>query len=179
MESIDINEYSVLNEKLAFINGYLNCIGILNTIPNNAMDHWMIDLGVKDVDLNTTIKKGIQAPNWTFKTTEIANWQKAVEDGCYYFFAEILYEIQGSKIYYESKGRQYDLMEKYNLENQLKCFIKMLADLLSFGELKTAYIVEIEFKEDWHDPYFAHGECNYAFELESGRVLYLHFGAWD
>jgi hypothetical protein len=180
MKPIGINDYSLLSEKLAFINGYLDSIAILNTIPNNAMEHWMIDLGVMEVDLNTSIEKGINAPNWIFKATEISNWQKVLEDDCYYFFAEVLYEIQGSKAYYESdKKKVYELMRKYNLEGQLKCFIKTLADLLSFCQMKTAYQIEVDSRVDQYDPYFAHGEYNYAFELESGRILYLHFGAWD
>jgi len=182
MESIGINDYSHLSEKLAFINGYLNCIGILNTIPNNAMDHWIIDLGVMESSLNSTIKKGIQAPNWMFKATEITDWQKVIEDDClnWCWFSEILFEIHGSEVYHENnKKRKYDLMEKYNLENQLKCFIKMLVNLFSFCQLKTAYRVEIDSGKDQYHPYFAHGECNYAFEVESGKVLYLHFGAWD
>jgi hypothetical protein len=179
MESVDINNYLILNEKLAFINGYLNSIAILNTIPNNVMEHWLIDLGVIEEDLDTTFKKGIQAPNWTFKATEISNWQKVIDDECYYFFSEVLYKIQGSKAYYESKGRQFDLMEKYNLEHQLKYFIKMLENLFSFCKLKTVYRVDIDNKEDWYNPYFAHGEYNYAFEIESKRIIHLHFGAWD
>jgi hypothetical protein len=174
-----INSYSSLNEKLAFINGYLNSIAILNSTANNGMEHWMIDLGTIEDDVVNTIKKGINAPNWTFKATKIPNWQEVVEDDAFFFFSNILFEIQGSKDYYSNNERRYDLTEKYNLKAQLKYLIKMIADLLSYCQLKTAYSVEVDSRAEWYNPYSAHGECNFAFEIESNQLLYLHLGAFD
>jgi len=175
----EINSYSSLNEKLAFINGYLNSIAILNTTANNGMEHWMIDLGLIENDVIYTIKKGINAPNWTFKATKISNWQEVLEKDLFFFFSNILVEIQGPKDYYNSTGRRYDLTEKYNLKAQLNYFIGMITDLLSSLQLKTVYTVEVKCGADWYNPYFAHGECNFAFEIESNQILYLHLGAFD
>jgi hypothetical protein len=175
----EINSYPSLSEKLAFINGYLNSIAILNSTANNGMEHWIIDLGSIDENVTNTIKKGINAPNWSFKATEIIKWQDVVEDEIFFFFSNILYEIQGSKDFYNNTERRYDLTEKYNLKAQLKYFSKMLADLLSYCRLKTAYSVKVDFSAEWYNPYFAHGESNFAFEIESNQLLYLHLGAFD
>ncbi|HVS90435.1 MAG TPA: hypothetical protein VHE59_00285 [Mucilaginibacter sp.] len=175
----EINSYPSLNEKLAFINGYLSSIAILNSTANNGMEHWMIDLGSIDENVANTIKKGINAPNWTFKATEIKNWREVIEDELFFFFSNILHEIQGSKEYYNNTERRYDLTEKYNLKAQLGYFIKMLTDLFSHCQLKAVYNVEVDFSAEWYNPYFAHGESNFAFEIESNQLLYLHLGAFD
>ncbi|RYE17159.1 MAG: hypothetical protein EOP45_16295 [Sphingobacteriaceae bacterium] len=155
-----------LNEKLAFINGYLSSIAVLNTTANNGMDHWIIDLGAIEDDLVNTIKKGINAPNWTFKAIEITDWQKVVENECTFFFSNILFEIQGSSDYFSNKERGSNLAEKYNLTAQLKIFIRIIEDLLSTYQLRTAYRIEVDGGSYESDPYFAHGECNFAFEIE-------------
>ncbi len=92
ISSLGINSYSSLKEKLAFINGYLNCIAILNTNADNAMEHWMIDLGIIDGGVIQTIKKGINAPNWTFKATEIPNWEEKMADDL--FFSSLIYYLK-------------------------------------------------------------------------------------
>lgn len=177
---IKTHEPVALNERLAYINGYLDSISILNTTANNAMEHWLIDLGPIDQDLNNTIKKGTKAPNWTFNATEIPDWKNVMEDECFYFFSNILYEIQGSEAYYRNNERRYDLTEKYNLEAQLSYFIRIVDELLQFCQLKTAYRIEVDSRiSDENDPYFAHGECNYAFQTDSNNLLYLHLGASD
>jgi hypothetical protein len=175
----EINSYPSLNEKLAFINGYLNCIAILNSTANSGMEHWMIDLGSIDQSVTNTIKKGIHAPNWNFKATEIANWQDVIEDELFFFFSNILYEIQGSKDFYSNTERRYDLTKKYNLKAQLKYFIKMLSDLFSYCQLKCVHNIEVDFSAEWYNPYFANGESNFAFEIEPNKLLYLHLGAFD
>ena len=81
--------------------------------------------------------------------------------------------------YYNNTEKRYDLTEKYNLSTQLKQFIKMIEDLLSYFPLKKAYSVEVDFSAEWYNPYFAHGESNFAFEIESSKILYLHLGASD
>ncbi len=55
----------------------------------------------------------------------------------------------------------------------------MIADLLSYCHLKTAYSIGVDDSAERGHPYFAHGECNFAFEIESNQVLYLHLGASD
>lgn len=176
----DINSYSSLNEKLAFINGYLNSIAILNNTANNGMEHWIVDLGVIEDDLVHTIKKGINAPTWTFRTTEIADWQKVMEEDCSFFFCNILGEIHRSSGHLDNEKRS-DYMRKYNLTTQLKYFIKIIQDLLLSCQLKKAYYIDIDWgPERYTDgPYFAHGESNFSFQIESNHLLYLHLGAFD
>ena len=168
-----------MHENLAFINGYLSSIGILNTTVNNGMDHCIIDLGAMENDLVNTIKKGINAPNWTFKATEISDWQKLVEDECSFLFSNILFEIQGSSDYFSNREKRSDLAEKYNLTWQLNFFIKIIENLLSSCQFKTAYRIEVDCGSDSYNPYFAHGECNFAFQIESNKILYLRLGAFD
>jgi len=176
----EINSYSTLNEKLAFINGYLNSIAILNNTPNNGMEHWIVDLGIIEDDLVDTIKKGIKAPTWTFRMTAIADWQKVMEDECSFFFSNILDKIHSFSDYVDREKR-YDYMRKYNLATQLKYFINIMQDLLSSCQIQTAYYIDIDWgPERYMDgPYFAHGESNFAFQIESNHLLYLHLGASD
>jgi|GEM_PF-6180946 len=35
---------NLLSEKIAYINGFLDAIASLNTLSNNAMEYWMIEL---------------------------------------------------------------------------------------------------------------------------------------
>jgi hypothetical protein len=176
-----IENHSSLNEKLAFINGYLNSIAILNSTANNGMQHWIVDLGVIEDNLISTIKQGINAPTWTFQTTEIADWQKVIEDECFFFFSNILDEIHGSSEHYLDREKRYNYVGRYNLTAQLKHFIRIIEDLLSSFQLKTVYNIRIDWgPERYSDgPYFAHGESNFAFLIESNHLLYLHLGASD
>ncbi|GAB3935696.1 hypothetical protein GCM10028827_37740 [Mucilaginibacter myungsuensis] len=177
----EINSFSSLNEKLAFINGYLNSIANINTTANNGMEHWIVDLGLIEDNIVHTIKKGINAPTWTFRSVEISDWQKVIEDECIFFFSNILSETHGSSKHYLDMEKNYHPIEKYDPAAQLKYFIKIIEDLLSSFKLRSAYKIEIDWgPERYSDgPYFAHGESNFAFQIGSNHLLYLHLGASD
>src|ERR1700743_1567920 len=115
----NIWDYSIIDEKLAFINGYLKSIEILNSIADHGGTHWIIMLTSIDDDITNTIRKGINAPNWDFKATEISNWREVVKMQCTDFFFFILSELYGHD-YIRDEHRKKKFIETYHLTNQLE-----------------------------------------------------------
>lgn len=175
----EVNSYNTLREKLAYINGYLKSIAVLNTSSGNIMESWMLDLGLIDEGVTHTIGKAINAPKSILQATEISDWQKFLEDDLYYFFSNSLENIQSKEEYYANTERRYDLTQKYRLDAQLKYFVGMLDNVVSGIMLKTVYNIEIDVHAEWDCPYFAHSETNVAFEIQSNQLLYLHMSAYD
>jgi hypothetical protein len=172
---------NLLSEKIAYINGFLDAIAGLNTFSNNAMEHWMIEVDIVNDNLVESVKIGVKAPKWFFEATEVLNWKQSLEKDCYYFFSGVLYEILGSEKYYSNSDMQEEYMffEKYNLKNQLTSFIHLIDNLVSQYQVSPVYIFEIDSRADRYDPYFAHGEINYAFKISDNKLLYLHLGTYD
>ena len=169
-----IDNFNLLNEKIAYANGLLNSIECLNTTPNNIMDHefTMLPLGGS---MENSLKTFLNTPNSIFTFTENKNWQETFKKETIYFFSNILTEIYGYKIFSENEFKLQ--LEKLNLQGHQDIFIKVINSIL--GLYETVLVFTVDINSNSYSEYFAHTESNFVFKIAEDKILFLHLTAYD
>lgn len=167
-----------LNEQIAYLNGILNAVGVLNTTSSNIMDHYFIELELENNDYEKMLKDHLDTPNWVFEFVQIEYWKEHIECNTEHFFTNILTEISGYDIY-SNKSRYTDLSKRYNLKGLQESFVYNLNKILQQFANVEVFFVKIDPSPDYHSGYFAHDECNYLFKIGDNKVLFLHLTVYD
>lgn len=167
-----------LNEQIAYLNGILNAVGVLNTTSSNIMDHYFIELDLEHNNYEKMLRDHLDTPNWGFEFVQIEDWKQHIECHTEHFFTNIMTEISGYDIF-RDKSRYTDLSKRYNLMGLLESFVYNLDKILQQFANVQVFFVKIDSSHDYSSGYFAHDESNYLFKIADGKVLFLHLTVYD
>lgn len=173
-----IDDFGSIEEKVAFINGFLSVIQTLNTTSNNIMDHSFSVVKLIDNDLEKSLQTKFNALSTSFSFNKLNNWEQAFEKDNSYFFSNVISVIRGDgNIDQEGFSR---LSDQFNLKYQLTDFVNCINDILDLFERPEVFEVMI----DWHRSddraaLFSHAESNYVFKINQADFLFLRLTAYD
>jgi hypothetical protein len=162
------------NEFLIYLNAYLEPLELLNTIPNCMKDFGFNELQLIDNDIDISLKKFLETPNWTFDLIKLdENWAEIILKNSSWAFNAIITEIHGFPFYIgEDKFEQ--TVKRYNLNYIQKAFFDKLANFMKLFESFEVYEVNISNQYD-NTGYFAHGEYNVLFKTSKNELFLLFF----
>jgi hypothetical protein len=175
---MEITDLASIEEKVAYINGFLSAIQTLNTTSNNIMDHSFTLVKLIDNNLEKSLQKELNALNTSFSFNIINDWGQTFEIDNTYFFSNVISAIKGDvNIDAASLSK---LLDQFNLKDQLSDFINCINGILSLFEYTEVFEVMI----NWHesrdrDRLFAHAESNYVFKITELHFLFLRLTAYD
>lgn len=175
---MNINDLRSIEEKIAFINGFLSAIQTLNTTSNNIMDHSFSLMKLVDNDLEKSLQTKLNALTTSISFNKINNWEQAFERDNIYFFSNVISVIESDRnINQESYLR---LSNQINLNNQLSDFVNSINSILGLFEYWEVFEVKI----DWYNSadrttLFSHAESNYVFKVGNVDCLFLRLTAHD
>lgn len=175
---MNIDDLGSIEEKIAFINGFLSAIQTLNTTSNNIMDHSFSLMKLVDNDLEKSLQKKLNALATSFSFNKINNWEQAFKRDNIYFFSNVISAIEGDGSI--DQGHHLRLSNQINLNNQLSVFITSINGILGLFEYWEVFEVTI----DWYDSadrteLFSHAESNYVFKVNEVDCLFLRLTAYD
>ena len=162
------------NEFLIYINAYLEPLEILNTVSNCEKDFGFKELNLIDDNLELSLKKFLETPNWEFKCVQINdNWKEKIITETSWAFEDIVTEIHGYPSIF-GKNEFKNMVEKYQLDIIQRRFFEIIFEFMSQFEDYQVYKVVISNQFD-DDGYFAHGEYNALFKTSNSELFLLYF----
>lgn len=172
-----IDDLASIEEKAAYLNGFLLAVQTLNTTSNNIMDHSFTLMKLIDNDLEKSLQKKLNALNTPFSFNRINNWEQVFERDNTYFFSNVISEIQDD---ITDSEKFLKLFDQLNLKSQLSDFIKSINNILTLFEYTEVFEVLIDWRgsED-RAALFTHAESNYVFKINKVDFLFLRLTAYD
>lgn len=161
-------------EFLIYINAYLTPLEILNTVSNCMKDFGFKELNFVEDNLELSLKKFLETPNWKFKFTEIKdNWEEKVIKETSWAFQAIIREIHDFPIIF-GKSEYNEMVKKYKLDLIQNQVFEMISEFMNQFTSYQVYEIEIRNQFD-NDGYFAHGEYNVLFKTFNNELFLLYF----
>ncbi len=169
-----------IKENIAYTNGLLHLVELLNDAPNSAKDYGFVELNNTSADLTESLKSFLETPKWNFNFIRISqDWKKIILNDTSWAFTEIITQNYGYAI--EIGAEKYEaLVEKYNIKIVQKMILDNIENLLKSFNSFEVFRIEIGMIEpNDNSGYFAHGESNYLFKTTENNMFLLYFRASD
>lgn len=164
-------------EYLAYLNGYLSSVEILNSISNCEKDFGFKEIDFIEDSFEKSLKTFLVTPNWNFRFKKLEeNWEEVLLNNLWFFEAIIIknygYPVQiGNDKYRE-------LVENHNLNDIKNYFIRLISEFLNLYNSFEVFEVDIsnQFNHQLeNEGYFAHGEYNVLFKTSNNELFLLYF----
>ena len=179
--TIKMREFNYsIKENIAYTNGLLHSMELLNDAPNSAKDYGIVELNNTSEDLTESLRSFLETPNWNFNFIKLnQDWKKIILKDTSWAFTEIITQNYGYAT--EIGAEKYEaLVENFNIKIVQKIILDNIERLLNSFNSFEIFRIEI----GWIEPndssgYFAHGESNYLFKATEKNMFFLYFRASD